>query len=98
MTLKEWLEEEARRGDLLKRQGRIMAHKEARLPRRGTQEWLAARLGVDQGLVSKWVRRVTTPERYGTKIVRLSKGKVTLAELMRVAPSPAAVLGGGRKP
>jgi DNA-binding transcriptional regulator YdaS (Cro superfamily) len=86
MTLKEWLEHEARDVERAKRRGRTMIHKEARSPRRGTQDWLAARLGVDQGLVSKWVRRVTTPERYGTKIVRLSKGKVTLPELMRVAP------------
>ena len=86
MTLREWLDEEALRAALLKRHGSTMTHKEAREPRRGTQEWLAHRLGVDQGLVSKWVRRVTTPERYGTKIIRLSGGKVTLSELRRVAP------------
>lgn len=89
MTLKEWLEEarerEAARDDA--RRGTRKA------PGRGTQEWLAQTLGCDQGLVSKWVRRVTTPEIYGAAIVRLSRGKVTLPELMRVAPPPLAVLG-----
>jgi hypothetical protein len=74
MTLKDWLDSE-RKGP----RGKVR-------PARGTQEWLAHRLDCEQALVSKWVRRVTTPERYGTKIVRLSKGKVTLPELMRVAP------------
>jgi DNA-binding transcriptional regulator YdaS (Cro superfamily) len=82
MTLKEWLEEEARLGA---RVSRVRLVRDRGL-RRGTQDWLASKLGVDQGLVSKWVRRVTTPERYGTRIARLSKGKVTLPELMRVVP------------
>lgn len=71
MTLSEWLEEEKQK-------------RTKRDPGRGTQDWLASKLDVDQGLVSKWVRRVSTPERYGTKIVRLSGGNVTLPELMRV--------------
>lgn len=80
MTLKEWLEEKRRTSRAtISPSGRAVLQV-------GTQDWLALRLGVDQGLVSKWVRRVTTPERYGTKIVRISKGKVTLPELMRVAP------------
>lgn len=87
MTLKEWLEEERRFAVAGRKARRFVLRNGAagpKLPAHGTQEWLALRLGVDQGLVSKWVRRVTTPERYGTKIVRLSKGKVTLPELMRV--------------
>lgn len=74
MTLKEWLDSE--RGGP---RGKVR-------PACGTQEWLADKLDCQQALVSKWVRRVATPERYGTRIVRLSRGKVTLPELMRVTP------------
>lgn len=73
MTLKEWLEEE-RTKRTLKDTGR------------GTQDWLALKLGVDQGQVSKWVSRKSTPESYAARIVKLSGGRVTLAELERVAP------------
>jgi hypothetical protein len=39
---------------------------------------------VDQGLVSRWVRRLVTPKYHGAAIIRLSRGKVTMAELERV--------------
>lgn len=73
MTLKEWLEEERRK-----------ARRGSWTPRRGTQDWLASKLGVDQGLVSKWVRRASEPVTHGPRIVRLSGGKVTLVELRRM--------------
>lgn len=73
MTLKEWLDEERKRTGAWRLRQKC-----------GTQDWLAARLGVDQGQVSKWVRRVSAPTTYAARIVRLSGGKVTLAELERV--------------
>lgn len=75
MTLKEWLGSQRKR-----KRGNGPAS-------RGTQSWLAARLGCEQALVSKWVRRVTTPEMYAERIIRLSGGKVTLEELKRIPPS-----------
>lgn len=88
MTLREWLEKVKR---LPGPPGK---------PGRGTQAWLARTLGVDQGLVSKWVRRVRTPVQHGAAIVRLSGGKVTEAELRRISAGPRAVLRSGiwRKP
>lgn len=80
MTLKEWLEEERRRG---LRVANVSLVRD-RGPARGTQDWLALKLGVDQGQVSKWVSRKSTPESYAARIVKLSGGKVTLAELARV--------------
>lgn len=72
MTLKEWLDSERKT-------------KRGNGPNsRGTQGWLAARLGCEQSLVSKWVRRVSTPVQDAERIVKLSGGKVTLAELERV--------------
>lgn len=73
MTMKEWLEDEKARTAMYRPR-----------QRRGTQDWLAARLGVDQGQVSKWVRRVSRPTCYVEAIVRLSRGAVTRAELERV--------------
>lgn len=73
MTLKEWLDSERKAP-----RGKVR-------PSRGTQEWLAAKLGCQQSLVSKWVRRVITPEEYGARIVRLSGQKVTLPELEKAA-------------
>ena len=72
MTLKEWLDEEKKKRSTPSE------------PVRGTQEWLAQRLGVDQGLVSRWVRRLVTPKYHGPAIVRLTQGNVTMAELERV--------------
>jgi hypothetical protein len=73
MTLKEWLDDEKARTAMLRP-----------ATRRGTQEWLARKLMADQGLVSRWVRRLVTPKYHGAAIVRLSRGKVTMAELERV--------------
>jgi hypothetical protein len=73
MTLKEWLDEEKTRWSRRRSN-----------PPRGTQDWLALKLGVDQGQVSKWVRRISAPTTYAARIVRLSGGKVTLGELERV--------------
>lgn len=71
MTLKEWLDDERKKG-------------RGASGGRGTQDWLAAKLRVDQGMVSKWVRRVSKPTTYAAAIIRLSGGKVTMAELERV--------------
>lgn len=84
MTLSEWLDAEKAEWFRRRAHGRSMTHKEAREPPRGTQAWLAEKLGVDPGLVSKWVRRVSEPVTHGPRIVRLSGGKVTPEELRRV--------------
>lgn len=81
MTLKEWLDSERKSP-----RGKVR-------PARGTQEWLAAKLGCQQSLVSKWVRRVTTPGRYGATIAHLSKGKVTVEELLSERDWAKALVG-----
>jgi DNA-binding transcriptional regulator YdaS (Cro superfamily) len=81
MTLNEWLM------DVRKKSKKIMMASGRFVCEKGTQEWLALQLGVDQGLVSRWVKRKTTPETYGPRIVKLSRGKVTLAELERLSSS-----------
>jgi hypothetical protein len=74
MTLKDWMDAEKEKTKSL-HPGK----------RRGTQEWLARRMKVNQGLVSRWLRRVTTPSwGNGMRIVRMSKRMVTMAELERV--------------
>lgn len=59
------------------------------MEKRGTQRWLAHILNADQGEVSKWVRRVRTPEEDGPRIVKLSGGKVSLEELVRTSHDAA---------
>lgn len=74
MTLKEWLEE-------LKAETAMFPPKK----RRGTQQWLAKKMRVDQGLVSRWVNRRSTPTwDNAIRLCRLSSARVTLAELERV--------------
>lgn len=52
-----------------------------------TQVACAARVGVDQGLWSKWERGVGTPSlAYAVKIVDVTEGAVTLAELAKKGP------------
>lgn len=52
-----------------------------------TQAACAARVGVDQGLWSKWERGVGTPSlAYAVKLVEVTGGAVTLEELAKKGP------------
>ena len=51
-----------------------------------TQEDVAGRIGVDQAHYSKWERGANAPsEEYAKKILAVTKGKVTLADLVRAS-------------
>jgi transcriptional regulator with XRE-family HTH domain len=54
-----------------------------------TQETVALSLGVEQSLLSRWERGLVAPTiRHAQRIISATQGKVTLADLVRVAPVP----------
>jgi transcriptional regulator with XRE-family HTH domain len=54
-----------------------------------SQESVALSIGVDQSLLSKWERGLITPTlHHAQSIISATQGKVTLADLVRTAPSP----------
>lgn len=60
---------------------------EWRTKRGMTQTEAAAKVKVDQGLWSKWERRVSAPSlEYAVKILEATGGEVTLAELAKRGP------------
>jgi transcriptional regulator with XRE-family HTH domain len=54
-----------------------------------TQESVAHSLGVEQSLLSKWERGLVAPTiRHAQRIIAATHGKVSLADLVRIAPVP----------
>jgi transcriptional regulator with XRE-family HTH domain len=65
-----------------------MTLKEFREAKGWTQERMAAKIGAEQALYSKWERRVTQPSKgYMERISRVTSGAVTAPETCRVSES-----------